>query len=136
MRPHVELLLLAGLRPMLALAGEIEANDFPMSCRPACQPAVDLSDRCDRTTNDDRAERDCVCQAPDARAQFDACAACIKAAPVRPDRDDDDDDDRDDGDDDNGQEGKPPPLFPPPPPRGNPGRKRGVGAETAVTLRT
>lgn len=102
MRFQVELLLLAGLGSLRALADDIEANDFPLSCRPACQPAVDLSDRCDRTTNDDRAERDCLCNSTDARAQYEACAACIKAAPLRSDRDDD----RDDGDDDNGVEGK------------------------------
>lgn len=45
MRP-LELLLLAGLGPLLALAmDDIESNDFPISCRPACQPAVDLSER-------------------------------------------------------------------------------------------
>ncbi|KAI0097837.1 hypothetical protein GGR51DRAFT_457755 [Nemania sp. FL0031] len=74
---------------------DVEVDDFPRACQQACQDISSLSDDCDNRTDDDTAERDCVCNADNALQQATSCAACVKANIQNDDDDDDEEDIRD-----------------------------------------
>ncbi|KAI8955958.1 hypothetical protein F4801DRAFT_527503 [Xylaria longipes] len=69
---------------------DVDLDDVPRACQQACQDITRLSGDCDRSTDDDTAERDCVCNADNAQQQANSCAACVKAN-VQNDNDADDD---------------------------------------------
>ncbi|ORY64238.1 uncharacterized protein BCR38DRAFT_434379 [Pseudomassariella vexata] len=59
---------------------ELEATDFPVACQSACLEAVNLSTTCDAQNSDnDAAEKTCVCGANNAQSFLTSCAACTKA---------------------------------------------------------
>ncbi|KAH9996755.1 hypothetical protein F4779DRAFT_606862 [Xylariaceae sp. FL0662B] len=57
---------------------DVDANDVPSVCVPACQVTIDLTARCDQQTDDDNAYRSCVCDTQDFQARITECATCVK----------------------------------------------------------
>ncbi|KAJ8129578.1 hypothetical protein O1611_g4054 [Lasiodiplodia mahajangana] len=76
----------------LGATQDVDVDDVPRACQQACQDISSLSDDCDNQTDDDTAERDCVCNANNALQQATSCAACVKAN-VQNNNDDDDEED-------------------------------------------
>ncbi|KAF2031396.1 hypothetical protein EK21DRAFT_110994 [Setomelanomma holmii] len=62
---------------VFAAAQDINQDDIPQQCTAVCVGVVSISRRCDDTTNDDRAELDCICRAPNANVLVPACEACV-----------------------------------------------------------
>lgn len=56
---------------------DIEADEVPRQCQQVCDSIVQRSDHCDRTTNDDRAEKECMCKLQDASTVIPQCEACV-----------------------------------------------------------
>ncbi|KAJ4992425.1 CAP22 protein [Stagonosporopsis vannaccii] len=63
----------------LAAAQEITQDDIPSACTGICTDVVMLAQRCGNTTtlDDDAAELDCMCRAPNAGTLIPACEACV-----------------------------------------------------------
>ncbi|KAI1420897.1 hypothetical protein F5Y12DRAFT_82878 [Xylaria sp. FL1777] len=73
-----KILLLLGLTAMSAAENDVERDDVPSACLPACQFTIDLSARCDRQTNNDNEYTPCVCEAQDSKMRLTECASCVK----------------------------------------------------------
>jgi len=95
-------------------AQDINQDDVPQQCTSICADVVSLSRRCDDTTStprpplhsftspnscidDDAAELNCICQAPNAGTLIPSCEACVAEF------DNDDNDTDDDSVDENGK---------------------------------
>ena len=76
------------------LAQDVDNNDIPTQCATVCSNLATVFNDCNRAFNDDRDERNCVCQAANAEAVIPLCAACVSS--VSNSNDDDDDDGSDD----------------------------------------
>ncbi len=88
----VKTVFLALTLSAMGLAQEIDNGDIPRQCSAICAPIVTLARDCDRQNNDnDRGERDCICNAQGASTQLPACEACVTAF----DNDDDNPSDND-----------------------------------------
>ncbi|KAI0449744.1 hypothetical protein F5B21DRAFT_33010 [Xylaria acuta] len=61
-----------------AAENDVEADDVPSVCLPACQFTIDLSARCDRETSDDDQYTPCVCGAANSQQRLTECASCVK----------------------------------------------------------
>ncbi|KAI0465602.1 hypothetical protein F4859DRAFT_519905 [Xylaria cf. heliscus] len=73
-----KILVLLGVAAIGAAENDVEADDVPSVCLPACQFTIDLSAQCDRETgNDDRYTR-CVCGATNSQTRLTECASCVK----------------------------------------------------------
>ncbi|RYP74905.1 hypothetical protein DL769_003911 [Monosporascus sp. CRB-8-3] len=83
------ILSLAILSALGAAENTVDRDDVPSACVGTCQPAIDLSQRCDRETDNDDNYRRCVCDAQDAQLQLNQCAACVRENRM-PDPDDND----------------------------------------------
>lgn len=59
------------------VAQDVDSNDVPSQCQDACAPVVSLTSSCDRTSNNDTAERKCVCNDSRASKSVPNCAACL-----------------------------------------------------------
>ncbi|ETN38099.1 uncharacterized protein HMPREF1541_07723 [Cyphellophora europaea CBS 101466] len=84
---------LSAIAPILAQ--DVDRDDIPSQCQIVCSNIAVVSEECDRAFRRDRDERDCMCQAENAREVVPLCAACIEFY----DSDDDDDSDSDDDED-------------------------------------
>ncbi|KAJ2974347.1 hypothetical protein NUW58_g8686 [Xylaria curta] len=73
-----KIIALLSIAAVGAAENDVEADDVPSVCLPACQFTIDLSARCDRSTNSDDRYRPCVCGAPNARQRLTECASCVK----------------------------------------------------------
>ncbi|KAI0416764.1 hypothetical protein F5X98DRAFT_173656 [Xylaria grammica] len=73
-----KILILLSVAALGAAENDVEADDVPSVCLPACQFTIDLSARCDRETDDDDEYTPCVCEAQDSRARLTECASCVK----------------------------------------------------------
>ncbi|KAH7087653.1 hypothetical protein FB567DRAFT_350312 [Paraphoma chrysanthemicola] len=71
-----------------AAAQDINQDDIPQQCTAVCAEVVSISRRCDDTTNDDRAELDCVCRTPNANVLIPTCEACVAQFDTDTDNDD------------------------------------------------
>ncbi|KAL4787054.1 hypothetical protein BJX76DRAFT_354664 [Aspergillus varians] len=61
----------------LALTADIDQEDVPNPCLPACQPVVSIARQCDMDNHDDVAEMDCICNSDQANTRVPLCEACI-----------------------------------------------------------
>ncbi|RYO90398.1 hypothetical protein DL766_007887 [Monosporascus sp. MC13-8B] len=76
---HITTILsLTILSALGAAESNVDRDDVPSACLASCQSTIDLSQRCDRQTDDDNIYRGCVCGAQDAQRQMDQCAACVR----------------------------------------------------------
>ncbi|KAI0194237.1 hypothetical protein F4808DRAFT_338276 [Astrocystis sublimbata] len=73
-----KVLFLLTLAATSAAENDVEADDVPRACLPACQFTVDLTQRCDRETDEDDRYRSCVCDAANAQQRTTECASCVK----------------------------------------------------------
>ncbi|KAF2973243.1 hypothetical protein GQX73_g245 [Xylaria multiplex] len=73
-----KILILLSVAALGAAENDVEADDVPSACLPACQFTIDLSARCDRQTNSDDQYTPCVCEAQDSRQRLTECASCVK----------------------------------------------------------
>ncbi|KAI0534493.1 hypothetical protein GGR58DRAFT_53016 [Xylaria digitata] len=73
-----KILILLSVAALGAAENDVEADDVPSACLPACQFTIDLSARCDRQTNSDDEYTPCVCEAQDSRQRLTECASCVK----------------------------------------------------------
>ncbi|KAJ6113011.1 hypothetical protein N7512_008335 [Penicillium capsulatum] len=77
MRPSVLLVSTLSLASSI-VAQDIDANDLPTQCKDVCAPVVSLTASCDKkTSDDDTAERNCVCKDSRAAKSIPVCAACL-----------------------------------------------------------
>ncbi|KNG48090.1 gpi anchored protein [Stemphylium lycopersici] len=76
---HYQTIALAFALSAVGLAQDVDRDDIPQQCVAICQPIVTLTQNCDNTTNDDddRAERQCVCNGQNASTIVPLCASCI-----------------------------------------------------------
>lgn len=63
----------------LGAAQDVDVGDFPRACQDACRDISRLSNECGDRTDNNRDERDCLCNANNAEQQATDCAACFKA---------------------------------------------------------
>ncbi|KAI0906584.1 hypothetical protein F4823DRAFT_565607 [Ustulina deusta] len=73
-----KILVLLSVAALGAAENDVEADDVPSVCLPACQFTIDLSARCDRQTDDDDEYTPCVCEAQDSMIRLTECASCVK----------------------------------------------------------
>lgn len=59
-------------------AEDIDEHDVPQACVSDCRNLIDLSARCENSTDGDSAFNDCVCGDAGAESAFNSCAACAK----------------------------------------------------------
>ncbi|KAI1499542.1 hypothetical protein F5X99DRAFT_272816 [Biscogniauxia marginata] len=83
------LVFLLSIAALGAAENTVERDDVPRACLQTCQYTIDLTARCDRSTDDDDAYRPCVCGESNARARIEECAACVRQNGMR-DPDDND----------------------------------------------
>ncbi|KAF7680059.1 hypothetical protein GT037_001710 [Alternaria burnsii] len=74
---HFQKLAIVFALSAIGLAQDVDNDDVPMQCRDVCASVVTLTRDCDNSTNDDAAERQCVCNAQNANTAIPLCAACI-----------------------------------------------------------
>ncbi|KAG9193706.1 hypothetical protein G6011_03741 [Alternaria panax] len=74
---HFQKLAIVFALSAIGLAQDVDNEDVPMQCRDVCASVVTLTRDCDNSTNDDAAERRCVCNAQNANTAIPLCAACI-----------------------------------------------------------
>ncbi|KAI1822768.1 hypothetical protein F4861DRAFT_375232 [Xylaria intraflava] len=94
-----KIIALLSIAAMGAAEDDLEAGDVPRACRPACQPSIDLSASCEKSTHGDDDYRTCFCEAADSQAHLTECASCVKDQ-RKSDHDGDDDDNDNDNDSD------------------------------------
>lgn len=63
---------------ILVAAEDIDDHDVPQACVSDCRSLIDLSARCENSTDGDSAFNDCVCGDTSAEPAFNSCAACAK----------------------------------------------------------
>lgn len=63
---------------ILVAAEDIDEHDVPQACVSDCRSLIDLSARCENSTDGDSAFNDCVCGDTSAESAFNSCAACAK----------------------------------------------------------
>ncbi|KAG8161187.1 hypothetical protein KVR01_009451 [Diaporthe batatas] len=63
---------------ILVAAEDIEEHDVPQACVSDCRSLIDLSARCESSTDGDSAFNDCVCGDTGANSALNSCAACAK----------------------------------------------------------
>ncbi|KAI0438835.1 hypothetical protein F4803DRAFT_75256 [Xylaria telfairii] len=73
-----KVLVLLSVAAIGAAENDVEADDVPSICLPACQFTIDLGARCDQDTNDDDTYTSCVCSAADSQQRLTECASCVK----------------------------------------------------------
>lgn len=73
-----KVLVLLSVAAIGAAENDVEADDVPSVCLPACQFTIDLSARCDQDTNDDDTYTSCVCGAANSQQRLTECASCVK----------------------------------------------------------
>ncbi|KAI1746093.1 hypothetical protein F4680DRAFT_400349 [Xylaria scruposa] len=73
-----KILVLLGIAAIGAAENNVEADDVPRVCLPACQFTIDLSAQCDRETRDDDGYTRCVCGAANSQQRLTECASCVK----------------------------------------------------------
>ncbi|KAE8392516.1 hypothetical protein BDV23DRAFT_151026 [Aspergillus alliaceus] len=56
---------------------DIDSNDIPTQCQQVCAAVVSLTATCDRKTDDDKQEQDCICKDSQAPTSIPLCEACI-----------------------------------------------------------
>lgn len=66
------------LLTLFVVAEDIDEHDVPQACISNCRSLIDLSARCENSTNGDSAFNDCVCYDTSAESAFNSCAACAK----------------------------------------------------------
>lgn len=76
MRSSTLLTTLLTLTTYTVLAQDVESNDVPTQCSAVCAPVVSLTAQCDRTTDNDSDERNCLCNGQNAASIIPACEAC------------------------------------------------------------
>jgi hypothetical protein len=74
---HFQKLAIVFALSAISLAQDVDNDDVPMQCRDVCASVVTLTRDCDNSTNDDVAERQCICNAQNANTAIPLCAACI-----------------------------------------------------------
>ncbi|KAF2999407.1 hypothetical protein E8E13_006987 [Curvularia kusanoi] len=88
-------LAIAATLTALVAAQEIEQSDIPQQCTQLCAQVVTIARDCDNRFDNDNAETQCICTAPNANNLLPACEACVRQYDTG---DDDDDNDRNDND--------------------------------------
>ena len=83
--------LLAGI----VASQDVSNDDIPQQCRAVCAEVVTISRRCDDQTDNDRAELECICRAPNANTLVPTCEACVAQFDTDTDNDDNDRNDND-----------------------------------------
>ncbi|KAG6357504.1 hypothetical protein INS49_013381 [Diaporthe citri] len=63
---------------ILVAAEDIDEHDVPQACVSDCRSLIDLSARCENSTDGDSAFNACVCGDTSAEPAFNSCAACAK----------------------------------------------------------
>ena len=63
---------------VLVAAEDIDDHDVPQACLSDCRSLINLSARCENSTDGDSAFNDCVCGDTSAESAFNSCAACAK----------------------------------------------------------
>lgn len=63
---------------ILVVAEDIDEHDVPQACVSDCRSLIDLSARCENSTDGDSAFNGCVCGDTSAESAFNSCAACAK----------------------------------------------------------
>lgn len=59
-------------------AQDVDASDIPTQCKDVCAPVVSLTASCDKkSSDDDNAEKNCVCKDSRAAKSIPMCAACL-----------------------------------------------------------
>ncbi|KAK8121581.1 hypothetical protein PG984_010251 [Apiospora sp. TS-2023a] len=79
---HAATLFQLALLATFGVAQDIESSDFPDACQEACGGAIGVSTTCDDSTDDDDAQRNCVCTGDNAQSLFSDCVSCAKAQGV------------------------------------------------------
>ncbi|RYC54710.1 hypothetical protein CHU98_g11499 [Xylaria longipes] len=73
-----KILVLLSVAAIGAAENNVEADDVPSVCLPACQFTIDLCARCDRETEHDDEYTPCVCGAANSQQRLTECASCVK----------------------------------------------------------
>ncbi|KAI0551164.1 hypothetical protein F4679DRAFT_183115 [Xylaria curta] len=73
-----KILVLLSIAAIGATENNVEADDVPRVCLPACQFTIDLSARCDGETHDDDGYTGCVCSSAGSQQRLTECASCVK----------------------------------------------------------
>ncbi|KAI7106386.1 hypothetical protein KC316_g20415 [Hortaea werneckii] len=76
MRVQSVLVLSVAVLGSIAVA-DVEPDEIPTECQQICAPVVSRSQRCDRATKDDHAEKQCMCQLESASTVIPRCEACV-----------------------------------------------------------
>ncbi|KAL1857442.1 hypothetical protein Daus18300_010415 [Diaporthe australafricana] len=63
---------------LFGVAEDIEEHDVPQACVSDCRGLIDLSAKCENSTEGDSAFNDCVCNDTGAESALNSCAACAK----------------------------------------------------------
>ncbi|KAI4705729.1 hypothetical protein J4E81_000613 [Alternaria sp. BMP 2799] len=74
---HFQKLAVVFALSAIGLAQDVDQDDVPMQCRSVCDSVTRLTRDCDTSTNDDMAERQCICNGQNANTAVPLCAACI-----------------------------------------------------------
>lgn len=56
---------------------DLEPDEVPKQCQQVCQSVVQRSQQCDKNTQDDHAEKECMCKLKDASTVVPQCEACV-----------------------------------------------------------
>ncbi|KAL6708175.1 hypothetical protein ACN47E_003359 [Coniothyrium glycines] len=71
-----KLALVSALTALVA-AQDINQDDIPQQCTAVCAEVVSISRRCDDQNDNDAAELNCICTAPNANTLLPTCEACV-----------------------------------------------------------
>ncbi|KAI4650989.1 hypothetical protein J4E93_003347 [Alternaria ventricosa] len=74
---HFQKLAIVFALSAIGLAQDVDRDDVPQQCRQVCDSVTRLTRDCDNSTNDDMAERQCICNGQNANTAVPLCAACI-----------------------------------------------------------
>ncbi|CDW99252.1 hypothetical protein [Sporisorium scitamineum] len=73
------LLTVTFLTLLVKAQDEIDQDNFPPECAPACQSLVSTTQRCDDMTEGNIAYSNCVCSSADASSLLLSCGSCIRS---------------------------------------------------------
>lgn len=65
------------LSNVIGTIADLEADEVPGKCMRVCRPVVRRSEKCDKDTDDDHAEKECMCLMENASSVIPRCEACV-----------------------------------------------------------
>lgn len=60
----------------IAVGQDVDYDDLPTQCQGVCGPIVNLTQRCDQSTNNDLDQLNCVCSTNNVNVTLPVCEAC------------------------------------------------------------